>query len=136
MTIWSARFDAPDGHRFTGGPVRIGMKQVIVVRGDLDIGPGKLAVQVAHGAVRAAEGAPPPDRNAWRAGGQQKVVLRAPDESALRELQAEATRRNLPTALISDAGRTELPPGTVTVLAIGPAEDSSVDAVTGDLPLY
>ncbi|MFW6448367.1 MAG: peptidyl-tRNA hydrolase Pth2 [Halobacteriota archaeon] len=112
------------------------MKQVIVARGDLDLGAGKLAAQVAHGAVSAADAADPEGRDAWLAAGQRKVVLRAPTEATLHELEAAAVARGLPTALITDAGRTELEPGTVTVLAIGPAREDEIDAVTGELPLY
>lgn len=112
------------------------MKQVIVVRGDLDLGAGKLAAQVAHAAVSAADATDPSARDAWLAAGQRKVVLRVPNEAHLGELEQEAVRNNLPTALITDAGRTELEPGTVTTLGIGPAADEDIDAVTGDLPLY
>lgn len=111
------------------------MKQVIVVRDDLDIGVGKLAAQVAHAAVSAADAADDDDLAAWKREGQRKVVLRAPDRDALTELKAEAESRGLPTALITDAGRTELEPGTVTTLGIGPGDDESVDAVTGQHPL-
>lgn len=112
------------------------MKQVIVARGDLDLGPGKLAAQVAHGAVSAADAADRAMRDDWVAAGQRKVVLRAPDERALHDLEAMAVADGLPTALITDAGHTELNPGTVTVLAIGPAAADAIDAVTGELPLY
>lgn len=112
------------------------MKQVIVVRGDLDLGAGKLAAQVAHAAVSAADAADEDARDAWLAAGQRKVVLRVPTEMALTDLEREAVQRDLPTALITDAGRTELAPGTTTALGIGPAPEADLDVVTGDLPLY
>jgi len=39
------------------------------------------------------------------------------------------------TYLVSDAGHTEIPAGTVTVVGIGPGPRSSIDAITGDLSL-
>lgn len=112
------------------------MKQVIVVRGDIDLGAGKLAAQVAHASISAADAARSAERDRWMAGGQTKVVLRAPNETALEDLERQAVRRDLPTALITDAGRTELEPGTTTALGIGPAREDEVDTVTGELPLY
>jgi len=41
----------------------------------------------------------------------------------------------LAAAIIRDAGRTQLAPGTPTCCAIGPAENSRIDAVTGGLSL-
>lgn len=112
------------------------MKQVLVVREDLDIGVGKLAAQVAHAAVSAAEAADSQAKTAWLSHGQVKIVVRCPDLETLHELKEIASEQGLPTALISDAGRTQLSPGTVTVLGIGPAPDDAVDSVTGHLPLY
>jgi len=111
------------------------MKQVIVVRDDLDLGVGKLAAQVAHAAVSAADAADSRVRRTWRSDGQLKVVLEAPDLETLYGLEAEAKAAGLPTALITDAGRTQLEPGTVTVLGIGPGPDDDIDAITGHLSL-
>ena len=49
---------------------------------------------------------------------------------------AEAARgAEVPVFLVSDAGRTQLPSGTLTCCAIGPADERRIDALTGDLPL-
>jgi PTH2 family peptidyl-tRNA hydrolase len=110
-------------------------KQCIIVRDDLKLSKGKLAAQVAHAAVSAYEFASRNVREAWKEGGQKKVVLRVPELSALFELKEVARKHGLPTALITDAGLTEVPPGTITVLGIGPAESGELDKITGHLKL-
>jgi PTH2 family peptidyl-tRNA hydrolase len=113
-------------------------KQVIVVREDLRMSPGKLAAQVAHGAVAAAEKTrrkKPEVFKAWLKEGQKKVVVRARNLEELRGLQRQAQSLDLVAELITDAGLTELPPGTVTVLGIGPDRNEIVDKVTGHLRL-
>jgi peptidyl-tRNA hydrolase, PTH2 family len=111
------------------------VKLVLVVRTDLGMGRGKLAAQVAHAAVAAALSSGTPARDAWLADGQPKVVLRADDEEHLARLVAAATAAGLPVEVVRDAGRTQVPAGTVTCAAVGPAPDDAVDAVTGDLRL-
>lgn len=112
------------------------MKQAIVARRDLDMAPGKLAAQVAHASLMAYQATDQAGRDAWTDSGQKKVVLRADDEQTLHDLHAQARAADLPTALVTDAGHTQLEPGTTTALAVGPAADDRVDAITGDLQLY
>jgi PTH2 family peptidyl-tRNA hydrolase len=113
-------------------------KQVIAVRTDLTMSRGKLAVQVAHGAVSAAELTRATDSevwNAWFQEGQKKVVVKVQSEADLLDLRRLAVAHRIPNALIHDAGMTELPPGTMTVLGIGPSKSEIVDKVTGQLKL-
>lgn len=112
------------------------MKQAIVARTDIGMGTGKLAAQVAHASLSAYEDADRKARKEWKGEGQKKVVLKASGERTLFELADKAEREGLPHAIVRDAGHTQLEPGTVTTLAVGPARDNLVDKVTGDLSLY
>ncbi|CAF91337.1 unnamed protein product, partial [Tetraodon nigroviridis] len=60
----------------------------------------------------------------------------APDEDALMDLLNHAKEAGLPVSLIQDAGRTQMAPGSRTVLGIGPGPADLIDRVTGDLKLY
>ena len=113
-------------------------KLVVVVRSDLRLSPGKLAVQVGHAAVscalRAKEHAPDRFHN-WYREGQKKVVVKVQGLDDLLRLNEEAGRKGLTAVLIQDAGLTEVPPGTTTCLGVGPGSDAQVDGVTGSLSL-
>jgi len=111
------------------------MKQAIVVRTDIGMGKGKLAAQAAHASLSAYEKADDRARKRWKNGGQKKVVLKASSERDVYELSEIADHEGLANAVIRDAGHTQLEPGTVTALAVGPAEEDAVDRVTGDLSL-
>lgn len=111
---------------------------VIVARQDLKLSKGKLAAQVGHAAVDCAIKCMKHDRStfdAWHSDGQKKTVLKVQAEREFFELKAHAEAAGLSTALIKDAGHTEIPPGTVTVLGIGPGTESAIDKVTGHLGL-
>jgi len=68
--------------------------------------------------------------------GQRKIVLKVNSEDELLRKEREAKEAGIPSALISDMGLTELPPGTITALGIGPAPEMMIDKITGSLPLY
>jgi len=94
---------------------------------------GKLAAQVAHASIGAWKRADKKLRDEWEREGGKKVVLAVENESELRKFLIEAQRAGLPKALISDAGHTELKPGTMTCLGIGPDNAKKIDGVTGEL---
>src|SRR5262245_25855941 len=111
------------------------MKQAIILRTDLQMSTGKLAAQACHASVAAVLSVPADLLERWSSEGQTKIVLRVQSLSELMRLQEKCEATGLTYSLISDAGRTELPSGTVTALAIGPAEDRLIDQITGALPL-
>lgn len=114
------------------------MKMVIVVDRSIKMGPGKMAAQVGHAAVSCALAAERYDKrnfDAWMAEGQQKVVVRVDTNKELLRTKMAADDLGLTNALIKDAGHTQLAPGTTTCLGIGPAKQSVLDQVTGDLKL-
>jgi PTH2 family peptidyl-tRNA hydrolase len=51
------------------------------------------------------------------------------------QLEAQALQAGLPCYLVHDAGRTQIPAGSQTVLAIGPAPKSKINEITGHLKL-
>ncbi len=111
------------------------MKQVIVVRTDLKLGKGKLAAQVAHASIASFLKAGFFTKRKWLSEGMKKVVLKVGSEKELLKLYEKAKKKHLPCALIRDAGLTQLKPGTVTALGIGPAEEEKIDEITGKLKL-
>jgi len=111
---------------------------VLVVRGELRLTAGKAAVQVAHAAVQLVEGAGPrrqADLDAWRAQGQKKIGLVAATLHDLEQIERTARSKGIATVLVRDAGLTEVAPGTVTCLGLGPALAAELDPITGALPL-
>lgn len=111
------------------------MKQVIVVNNALKLPKGKLAAQVAHGAVGAFLESNEDQQQAWLDEGMPKVVVSAASAEELLRLEALAQESGIPNCLIEDAGRTVVPEGTITCLGLGPADDEQIDALTGDLKL-
>jgi len=110
-------------------------KQVIVVRADLKLPKGKLGAQCAHASVEASLRSDKDMVKKWRNQGQAKIVLKVADLKELRKVNQDAKDSGLVTAMITDAGRTVIAPGTITCLGIGPNEEDKIDLITGDLKL-
>lgn len=110
-------------------------KQAILVRKDLDLPKGKLAVQVAHAAAEAVLRSNKKDIAEWRNEGMPKIVLKVKDLKELQKFNQLAKDMGFTTALITDAGRTVVEPGTVTCLGIGPEDEEKLDKLIGELKL-
>ncbi|KAK6108441.1 Peptidyl-tRNA hydrolase PTH2 family protein [Brugia pahangi] len=114
-------------------------KMVFVVNMSLKMGAGKLAAQVGHAtlgvyrlAQRSEDGLHALD--AWRISGEMKVVVKGHNTEMLLDFFKQAKDLGLFTYIVSDAGRTQIPTGSRTVLGIfGPTH--LVDLVTGELKL-
>ncbi len=114
------------------------LKQMLVVRSDLDMGKGKIVVQCSHAAVSAAERARkmfPDWWKSWMAEGQSKVAVKVKGEQPILELQRQSKKAGIPCFVVRDRGLTQVEPGTVTCIGIGPAPHGKVDLLTGTLPL-
>eukprot|EP00057_Strongylocentrotus_purpuratus_P008084 XP_011662558.1 PREDICTED: probable peptidyl-tRNA hydrolase 2 [Strongylocentrotus purpuratus] len=116
------------------------VKMVFAVNSSLKMGVGKVAAQVGHACLglhrilmreqeQYAE-----QLLQWEAVGEGKIVLNGESKERLEQLQSQAVSLGLPSYLVQDAGRTQIPAGSCTVLSIfGLA--SKVDQVTGKLKL-
>ncbi|MDA3856085.1 MAG: peptidyl-tRNA hydrolase Pth2 [Candidatus Woesearchaeota archaeon] len=109
------------------------LKQVILIRKDLGMSKGKIAAQAAHAAVEATLRSDDRMVSKWRNSGMKKITLKIESEKELYKYLQEAKDFGLTTALITDAGRTEIAPGTPTCLAIGPENEDKIDSITGKL---
>ena len=115
----------------------MGLKQAIIIRSDLGMGKGKMAGQTAHASVSAYTltlSRKKEDAREWEEEGQKKIVLKIGSEEELLSLY-EKMKREVPCALIRDAGKTQLEPGTITCFGAGPADESVINKYTKDLKL-
>lgn len=108
---------------------------------------GKIAAQCSHATLacykslsREARKAGPKSPAArllsrWERFGQAKVALQVKTLDEMQELMGKAQSLGVTAEVIQDAGRTQIDPGSLTVLGVGPAPKSVVDRVTGHLKL-
>ncbi len=113
-------------------------KQAIILRSDLGMGKGKLVAQGCHASIDAFEKARSSKSDwveEWKEGGCRKIVVKVQSERELVEVFMRAKKATLPCSLISDAGHTQVEPGSKTAVAIGPAPEEEIDKITDKLKL-
>ncbi|XP_044009772.1 peptidyl-tRNA hydrolase 2, mitochondrial [Aphidius gifuensis] len=115
-------------------------KMVLVVRTDILMTKGKVASQCSHAAVECFSKSSKnimqkKNVESWMFLGQPKIVLKINSEDSIIKLSDDAKKIGLVTSLIRDAGRTQLEPGTISVLGIGPGPNRLIDKITSHLKL-
>jgi peptidyl-tRNA hydrolase, PTH2 family len=137
------------------------VKQVIVVRKDLNMRKGKIAAQVGHASLGVTLDMMdkdviqyPPQSDVgyairlsktidygtalyeWVYGIFTKIVVYVNSEEEILDLAAKANAKNIPYKVVTDSGLTEFNgQPTVTCVAIGPDWSDRIDKITGGLPL-
>lgn len=125
------------------------VKQVIVVRNDLNMRKGKIAAQVAHASMKflvdnneAERGdeimvkLSPAEAEWLLSGSFTKIVVGVDSEQALQDLIFQAEMADVEVHPIIDAGKTEFNGvKTLTCAAFGPCTAEEIDRITGNLKL-
>ncbi|KAN0026956.1 hypothetical protein ACTFIU_009634 [Dictyostelium citrinum] len=114
-------------------------KQVLVIRTDLGMTKGKIIAQCCHASLGARQKALKDTKKVlrqWENFGCAKITLKANSKEELVELRNKAKEHGVVSYLVLDSGHTQIPSGSATVLAVGPAPKDAVDAVTKHLKLY
>ena len=114
------------------------LTMVLVTRSDLTLSKGKLAAQCSHATAECilkAKRITPKILEKYRANGARKIVCSASNLESLKRIFGEANEVGLICYMVKDAGHTEIPSGTVTVVGIGPGPRSTIDTITSSLPL-
>lgn len=121
------------------------IKQVIVVRKDLNMSAGKMCAQVAHASMAFFEDCIDPrhfhcnlplNTWAWWGNSRTKIVVTVDSFNDLILIESLAIiHRVQHVHLITDLGRTEFKEPTITCLGLGPERSELLDQITGDLKL-
>lgn len=137
------------------------IKQVLIVRKDLNMRKGKIAAQAAHASMKVffdrktLKASMPndvshqtrlldmemvipltPSMYAWVTGNFAKICVSVDSEQELLDVYKKAQEAGLVCSLVTDSGLTEfhgVP--TNTVVAIGPDRSEEIDKITGSLKL-
>ena len=114
-------------------------KMVFVANSSLKMGVGKIGSQVGHAVLSlyhfvSSQQDRKLEVDQWERFGAKKIVLKGDDTQHLLDLKQKAVEIGLPNILVHDAGRTQIDPGSLTILALF-GRSQEVDSVTGKLKL-
>lgn len=118
------------------------IKQVIVIRKDLNMRKGKMVAQGSHASIafltrRIQNNEPLTEvQNQWLQNSFVKICVSVDSEQELLEIQEKATSNGIECHLVTDNGTTEfggVP--TKTCLALGPDYAEKINEISGHLKL-
>lgn len=118
------------------------VKQVIVIRKDLNMRKGKMVAQGSHASIafltRRVQNSEPiaEIQKEWLDGSFVKVCVSVDSEEELLEIEEKAIEMSVECHVVTDNGLTEfngVP--TRTCLALGPDKSEILDQITGHLKL-
>jgi PTH2 family peptidyl-tRNA hydrolase len=111
------------------------LKQVIIIRNDLRMSKGKIAAQASHASVDCLLKSHKDLVEEWRSQGMKKIILKADNLEEIMQYKKQAEDAKLAVCVIKDAGQTEVKPGTITCIGIGPDDEKKIDKITGHLSM-
>ena len=119
--------------RLTGKSLQV----VCVINTDLKMSKGKVLSQFGHGidGIRDVAIGYEDRLQAWFESGRAKIALKGTQEELGRVYRA-AREASLPYYRVFDAGKTQIPTGSFTCVAVGPATKEELAGISGELALY
>eukprot|EP00833_Pecoramyces_ruminatium_P002583 jgi/Orpsp1_1/1176615/evm.model.c7180000058333.1 len=117
-------------------PINEDLVMGLIARMDLKMSKGKITAQCCHAAVALNSIVNENILNQWKNNGQPKYVFKCQSQEDLHNVAHKARKMNIPAYIIRDAGRTQIPSGSETVLGIGPAKKEIIVELTKRLQKY
>ena len=111
------------------------LAQYIIINNSLGMDKGKAVAQGSHASVSVLDKVDKATVETWKQNGMKKIVLKVASTNELVELFQSAKDAGLPCALITDAGRTQIEPGSKTAFACGPIDEEEATKYFSELKL-
>lgn len=105
----------------------------LVVRSDLKMGKGKTAAQCCHASLGLWTETP---AQGWADSDYPHLLYKATSEDQLHAVAKKAQAEKVNWYLVADAGRTQIDPGSKTVLGLGPCGREKLERIASDLQLF